>query len=89
MKVFAIYRFRDQSVLRIVPCEHNGQKAHAMSPSTRYAQKPATARQRRRLQGHERLERDRRHAQQAAEALHHALEDLGLPANLGVEIAGR
>ena len=59
-----------------------------MSPSKRYAKKYAKARQRRRLQAHERLERDRRQAQQAAEALHQALEDLGLPANLVVEIEG-
>ena len=60
-----------------------------MSPSKRYAKKHAKARQRRRLQAHERLERDRRQAQRAAEALHQALEDLGLPANLVVEIEGR
>ncbi|MCA1838320.1 MAG: transposase [Actinobacteria bacterium] len=60
-----------------------------MSPSTRYAEKRAQARQRRRLQAHERLERDRRQAQRAAEALHQALEALGLPENLGVEIEGR
>jgi len=60
-----------------------------MSPSKRYAKKHAKARQRRRLQVHERLERDRRQAQQAAEALHQALADLGLPANLVVEIEGR
>jgi hypothetical protein len=60
-----------------------------MSPSKRYAKKQAKARQRRRLQAHERLERDRCQAQRAAEALHHALEDLGLPANLVVEIEGR
>ena len=60
-----------------------------MSPSKRYATKHAKARQCQRLQAHERLERDRRQAQRAAEALHQALEDLGLPANLAVEIAGR
>ena len=60
-----------------------------MSPSTRYAKKHAKARQRRRLQAHERLERDRRQAQQVAEALHQALKDLGLPANLVAEIEGR
>ena len=60
-----------------------------MSPSKRYAKKQAKARQRRRLQAHERLERDRRQAQRAAEALQQALEDLGLPANLVVEIEGR
>jgi hypothetical protein len=70
-------------------CEYNGLKEHAMSPSTRYAKKHAKARQRRRLHAHERLERDRRQAQRAAEALHQALEDVGLPANLAVEIAGR
>lgn len=60
-----------------------------MSTSTRYAKKHAKARQRRRLHAHERLERDRRQAQRAAEALHQALEDLDLPANLVVEIEGR
>ena len=60
-----------------------------MSASKRYAKKHAKARQRRRLQAHERLERDRRQAQQAAEALHQTLEDLGLPANLVAEIEGR
>src|SRR2546422_26230 len=50
-----------------------------MSPSKRYAKKHAKARQRRRLHAHERLERDRRQAQRVAEALHQALEDLGLP----------
>jgi hypothetical protein len=60
-----------------------------MSPIKRYAKKQAKARQRRRLQAHERLERDRRQAQRAAEALHQALEALGLPENLVVEIEGR
>jgi len=60
-----------------------------MSPSKRYAKKQAKARQHRRLQVHERLERDRRQAQRAAEALHQALEDWGLPENLVVEIEGR
>ncbi|RPJ26348.1 MAG: hypothetical protein EHM35_14950 [Planctomycetaceae bacterium] len=60
-----------------------------MSPSKRYAKKHAKARQRRRLHAQERLERDRRQAQRAAEALHQALEDLGLPANLVGEIEGR
>jgi hypothetical protein len=60
-----------------------------MSPSKRYAKKQAKARQRRRLHAHERLERDRCQAQRAAAALHHALEDLGLPAHLVLEIEGR
>jgi hypothetical protein len=69
--------------------QYNGQKEHTMSPMKRYAKKQAKARQRRRLQAHARLERDRRQAQRAAEALHQALTDLGLPANLVVEIEGR
>lgn len=89
MKVFEIYLLRGHSFLLPVYCEHNGLKEHAMSPSKRYATKQAKARQRRRLQAHERLERDRRQAQRAAEALHQALEDLGLPANLVEEIEGR
>jgi hypothetical protein len=60
-----------------------------MSPTKRYAKKQAKARQRRRLQAHERLERDRRQAQRAAEALHQALETLGLPADLVAELEGR
>src|SRR6266536_619947 len=60
-----------------------------MSPMKRYAKKQAKARQRRRLQACERLARDRRQAQRAAEALQHALEALGLPENLVAELAGR
>ena len=60
-----------------------------MTRPTAYQKRQTKARQRRRLQAHERLERDQRQAQQAAEALHHALEELGLPANLVVEIEGR
>jgi hypothetical protein len=72
-----------------VRCEYNSLKEHAISPRKRYAKKPTKARQRRRLQAHERLERDRRQAQRAAEALHQTLEALGLPAHLVVEIEGR
>jgi hypothetical protein len=60
-----------------------------MSPRQRYAKKQAKARQRRRLKAHERLERDQRQAQRAAEALHQALEDLSLPEDLVAEIEGR
>ena len=60
-----------------------------MSPMKRYAKKHAKARHRRRLTAHERLERDRHQAQRAAEALHQALADLGLPADLVIEIEGR
>ena len=60
-----------------------------MSPSKRYAKKPAKARQRRRQQAQERLQRDRHQAQRAAAALHQAIETLGLPDNLVAEIEGR
>jgi hypothetical protein len=60
-----------------------------MSPIKRYAKQQAKARQRRRLHAHERLERDKRQAQRAAEALHQALQELGLPEDLVAEIAGR
>jgi hypothetical protein len=60
-----------------------------MSPIKRYPKKCAEARQRRRLHAQERLERDRRQAHRAAEALHQALEDLSLPANRVGAIEGR
>jgi DDE superfamily endonuclease len=67
----------------------NSAKEHSMSLSKRYAQKQAQARQRRRLIAQERLARDRRQAQQAAQALEQALEDLSLPEELAAEIEGR
>jgi len=60
-----------------------------MIPSTRGAKQYAKARKRRYLKAQERLERDRRQAQQAAEALEQALHDLGLPENLVAEMEGR
>jgi hypothetical protein len=60
-----------------------------MSPAKRYAKKHAKARQRRYLKAQERLERDCRQAQQAAEALEQALHDVGLSKDLVVEIEGR
>jgi hypothetical protein len=60
-----------------------------MSPIKRYAKKQVKARQRRRLQAQERLERDQRQAQRAAEALHRAVEDLALPETVVAEIEGR
>jgi hypothetical protein len=89
MKAFEISSLRGHSCLATVHRQYNGQKEHTMAPRKRYAKKQAKARQRRRLHAHERLERDRRQAQRAAEALHHALADLGLPANLVVELEGR
>ena len=60
-----------------------------MSPTQRDTKKQAKIRQRRRLKARERLERDRRQAQHAAEALQRALEDLGLPEDLVAELEGR
>jgi hypothetical protein len=60
-----------------------------MSPHTRDAKQHAKARRRRYLKAHERLMRDRRQAQHAAEALQQALHDLGLPENMVAEIEGR
>jgi hypothetical protein len=62
---------------------------HPMSRPGEYHKRQAKAIQRRRYTAAERLQRDRRQAQQAAEALHQALEDLGLPENLLAEIEGR
>src|SRR5262245_45260976 len=62
---------------------------HPMSETRQYHKRQAKAIQRRRLKAHERLERDRHQAQRAAEALHQALEALGLPTDLVVEIEGR
>ena len=60
-----------------------------MTRAKAYQKRHAKARQRRRLQAQERLARDRRQAQHAAEALQQALDDLGLPEDLVAEIAGR
>src|SRR5262245_22139481 len=60
-----------------------------MSPRKRDVRQHAKARQHRRRTAQERLARDCRQAQQAAEALEQALQDLGLPDNLVAEIEGR
>jgi DDE superfamily endonuclease len=60
-----------------------------MSLRTRYAKQHAKARHRRHLQAQERLARDRRQAQHAAQVLEQALYDLGIPHNLVIEIEGR
>src|SRR2546425_3152553 len=70
-------------------CDVHGMKESTMSPSKRYATKHAKARKHRRQTAHERLERDRRQAQWAAEALHQAVQELGLPEELVAEIEGR
>src|SRR5262245_57161795 len=60
-----------------------------MTRAKAYQKRHAKARRRRYRTAQERLARDRHHAQQAVEALRQALDDLGLPANLVVEIEGR
>jgi len=60
-----------------------------MSLTTRSIKRYAKASKRHRLQAQERLERDRRQAQQAAEALEQALQDLGLPDNVVAEMESR
>src|SRR5919201_793286 len=60
-----------------------------MNRTRQYHKRQAKARQRRRRIATERLQRDRRQAQHAAEALQEALDDLGLPENLVAEIEGR
>jgi hypothetical protein len=60
-----------------------------MSHTTRHVKKHARARQRRRRSARERLERDRRQAQQAVKVLEQALHDLGIPDDPVTEIAGR
>src|SRR5262249_6615165 len=62
---------------------------YPMSRIRQYHKRQAKAIQRRRRTAAERLQRDRHQAQQAAEALHQALKDLGLPGNLVAEIEGR
>jgi len=62
---------------------------YTMIRSKRDAKKHAKASKRRYLKAQERLERDRRQAQRAAEALQQALDDLGLPEDLVAEIEGR
>lgn len=60
-----------------------------MPPRKRHAHQHAKARRRRRRTAQERLERDRRQAQHAAQALEQALNGLGLPEDLVTEIEGR
>jgi hypothetical protein len=60
-----------------------------MSPAKQDATQHAKAKKRRRLTAQERLERDCRQAQQAAQALQQALDALKLPQDLVAEIEGR
>src|SRR4029450_932939 len=67
----------------------HGAQERTMALATRYTKKHAKARQCRRRNAQERLERDRRQAQHAVEALQQALDDLGLPEDLVTELEGR
>jgi len=60
-----------------------------MTPTRRYAKKQHKALQRRRRNAQERQQHQQRQAQRDIEALRHALNALGLPDNLVLEIAGR
>ncbi len=60
-----------------------------MSPHKRDAKHHTKAKRRRYRTAQERLARDRRQAQHAAQALQQALDDLGLPQDLVTEIEGR
>ena len=60
-----------------------------MTPRRRYAKKQTNAINRRRLTAQERHQRQPRQAHRDIEALHQALNDLGLPDNLAIEIEGR
>ncbi len=60
-----------------------------MSPTRRYARKQAKAIKRRRLNAKERQERQQRQSQRDIEALHQALQEVGLLDDLVAEIAGR
>src|SRR6266403_1078523 len=64
-------------------------KECTMSRTRQYVKKQAKAITRRRLGAKERHERQQKRAQRDIEALHQALDDLGLPDNLVTEIEGR
>lgn len=67
----------------------NATQESALSPRTRDATPHANARARRRHNARARRARDPRPAQRAAEALPHALEDVGLPDPVVAAIEGR
>jgi acetyl-CoA carboxylase alpha subunit len=60
-----------------------------LSRTRQYHKRQAKAIQRQRRTAAARFARDRRQAQHAAEALHHALKELGLPDTVVTEIEGR
>src|SRR5262249_5606971 len=67
----------------------HGIQEYTMSPHTRDAKQRAKARRRRYRTVQERLARDRRQAQHAAEALQRPINEMGLPDDLVAEIEGR
>ena len=67
----------------------NETKEAPMPPTRRYAHKQAKALKRRRLNAQERHVHQQRQAQRDIEALRQALDDLGLPDDLVIEIEGR
>src|SRR4030095_13875523 len=79
---------RSQGFSRNATRHRPDSETHTMTRATAYQKHHAKARQRRRLTAQERLARDRRQAQHAAEALQQALDDLGLPEDLVIEIEG-
>ena len=60
-----------------------------MSRTKRYVKKQANGIKRRRLHAKERHEHQQRQAQRDIKALRQALDNLGLPDNLVIEIGGR
>ena len=60
-----------------------------MTPTRQYAKKQVKAIKRRRLNAKERHEHQQRQAQRDIEALHQALQELGMPDDLVAEIEGR
>jgi hypothetical protein len=60
-----------------------------MTPRRRYVKKHTKALNRRRLNAHQRHQHRQQQAQRDSEALRQALDDLGLPDNLVIEIEGR
>jgi hypothetical protein len=60
-----------------------------MTQTQRYAHKQAKALKRRRLNAHERQAHQQRQAQRDIEALRQALDDLGFPNDLVIEVEGR
>jgi len=70
---------RFQAPARNAARQRQNSEKHTMTGAKAYQKHHTKARRRRYRTAHERLARDRRQAQHAAEALHQALDDLGFP----------